>query len=464
MLSRIYNKNTHYLRLEEPQKLGTHKPSTAPGKHHTHTKNYFSSSEEAFRMFEPFWEWSPMGQNKKRTRKSSGQRRKPIQGNSATSTNAKKPHANNSSAKKSPANEASLAAHLEKFAKAVAEDHSHVEAAILAGRARGSASFLYRQLGVKDRIAEFLAIKKKENEEAVATSALRTRHADDIDDGEIRNLLADIGRSKTERSGDRIRALTALPKISRNKRPEDLKAHGWSANEIAELYATGRIPTRLLHLQGAGNAEAERVAAATCDAYTWVTEHTETYNEHWVEEKRPSPYEAFPRYSYLRNLFLIIDAEPITWIEKSRDMMISWACVAYLTLNAMRVPHRGVLFQTQKDDKVIQLVEYAKCLYRRQPQWLQDAYPLTKPIDQQPEHSLSFAAGGYVVGIPGGADQVRSYHPWGYLNDESSFQADAGECYNEAISAVKGKIIFNSSAGPGWYADARHDIIRNTED
>jgi len=29
---------------------------------------------------------------------------------------------------------------------------------------------------------------------------------------------------------------------------------------------------------------------------------------------------------------------------------------------------------------------------------------------------------------------------------------------------VKGKIIFNSSAGPGWYADVRHDIIRNAED
>jgi hypothetical protein len=203
---------------------------------------------------------------------------------------------------------------------------------------------------------------------------------------------------------------------------------------------------------------------ATRDAYTWVTEHTETYNEHWVEEKRPSPYERFPRFDYFEDLFKIFAAEQITWIEKSRDLMVSWACVAYLTINAMRVPHRGVLFQTQKDDKVIQLVDYAKWLYRRQPQWLQDAYPLTKPIDQQPEHSLSFAAGGYVVGIPGGADQVRSYHPWGYLNDESSFQADAGECYNEAISAVKGKMIFNSSAGPGWYADARHDIIRTAED
>jgi hypothetical protein len=62
-----------------------------------------------------------MGQNKKRTRKSSSQRRKPIQGNRATSANAKKPHAKTSSAKKSHADKVPLAAHLEKFAKAVAE-------------------------------------------------------------------------------------------------------------------------------------------------------------------------------------------------------------------------------------------------------------------------------------------------------------------------------------------------------
>jgi hypothetical protein len=39
-----------------------------------------------------------------------------------------------------------------------------------------------------------------------------------------------------------------------------------------------------------------------------------------------------------------------------------------------------------------------------------------------------------------------------------------GECYNEALSAVKGKIVLYSSAGPGWYADIRHDFVRNRED
>jgi hypothetical protein len=208
----------------------------------------------------------------------------------------------------------------------------------------------------------------------------------------------------------------------------------------------------------------KRAREATRDPYTWVTEHTRTYNEHWIEEGRPSPYEPFPRHPYFEAAFELIDAERVIWWEKSRDMMLSWACVAYLTLAAMKTPYRGVLFQTQKEDKVIQLVDYAKCLYKRQPEWLQRAFPLARPIDKQPALQLRFANGSYIAGIPGGADQIRSFHPWGYLNDESSFQPEAGECYNEALAVVKGKIIFNSSAGPGWYADARRDIHRNTED
>jgi hypothetical protein len=402
-----------------------------------------------------------MGRKKKRTKKSSGQRKKPIQNKRATSSNANKPNAKDSSAKKSHATEPALAPHLEKFAKAVAEDHSHVQAAILAGRAPGSASFLYRQLGVRERIAELLAIKKKENEEDVANGARRPQRPVDIDEGEIIMHLADIGRSKTESSKDRIRAFSELSKILKTKGPTTLKAYGWSANEIAEFFNTGRIPTRLLHLLGAGTAEVELISAATCDVFTWMTKHTKTRNEHWKEEGRPEPYEHLPLYDYLRDILDAIELEPVTWIDKSRDLMISWVCVGYFTMNAMVVPSRGVIFQTQKQDKVIQLIDYARYLYRNQDPRLQAAFPLSKPLDQQPANRLDFANGSYILGIPGGADQMRSYHPWGYLNDESSFQPDAGECYNEAISAVRGKIVFNSSAGPGWYADARRDIITN---
>jgi hypothetical protein len=159
-----------------------------------------------------------------------------------------------------------------------------------------------------------------------------------------------------------------------------------------------------------------------------------------------------------------MDIWRIMFIEKSRDMMVSWACVAYFTLQAMTVPERGVIFQTQKLAKAIDLLNYAKCLYSRQPEWLKNFFPLAKPLKKQAANRLEFANGSYILGIPGGANQLRGHHPWGYFNDETSFQPEAGECYNEALSAVKGKIILNSSAGPGWYADVRHDIIRNTED
>ena len=206
-----------------------------------------------------------------------------------------------------------------------------------------------------------------------------------------------------------------------------------------------------------------RVREATCDVYTWVTEHTETWNDHWVEEGRPSPYEPFPKLPYFRDIFEILATERIIWIEKSRDMMLSWACVAYLSLNVMKVPQRTALFQTQTEKKASQLVEYAKCLYRRQRPELRAAFPLRKNIEDQPELELHFANGSSIIGIPGGANQIRSYHPYAYLNDESSFQPDAGSCFNEALSAVKGKIIFNSSASPGWFADARRDIMRSEE-
>jgi hypothetical protein len=166
---------------------------------------------------------------------------------------------------------------------------------------------------------------------------------------------------------------------------------------------------------------------------------------------------------YLEPLFQLFDLERILWIVKSRDMMISWACLAYLTWKAMSTPFCGSVVQTQKEKKVIQLVDYAKCLYRRPRAWLREAFPLAKPLKNQSDLELEFANGSYIVGIPGGADQMRSYHPWGYLNDESSFQPEVGDCYNEALSVVKGKIILNSSAGPGWYADARRDVVRNEE-
>lgn len=249
---------------------------------------------------------------------------------------------------------------------------------------------------------------------------------------------------------------TPLPQLSPREFGASLEAARLRASLQQELAKRTR--------NNISNDDTDWVKRATASTHIWTSCHTKTYNEHWQKEGRPHPEEPFPDNDYFALVFAIMESsEPVIWWEKSRDMMLSWASVAYFELQAMKTPYCGILFQTQKDKKVIQLVDYAKHLWRLSDERIKRAFPLAKDLDRQPERELHFENGSYIIGIPGGADQIRSYHPWGYLNDESSFQPDAGECYNEAIAAVAGKIIFNSSAGPGWYADARKDIFRNQE-
>ena len=69
-----------------------------------------------------------------------------------------------------------------------------------------------------------------------------------------------------------------------------------------------------------------------------------------------------------------------------------------------------------------------------------------------------FAHGGRLLGIPGGAEQIRSYHPWGLFADEAAFQPEAGECYDHAVPVCQ-KIVEVSSAGPGWFSDVVTDNL-----
>jgi len=88
-------------------------------------------------------------------------------------------------------------------------------------------------------------------------------------------------------------------------------------------------------------------------------------------------------------------------IEKSRDLMISWLCVGFFTHAAMTNDQREVLFQSQKEDKAAELVDYAKTLYEEQDQQLKRRFPLAKPLREQAALRLEFGNGSRITGIPG---------------------------------------------------------------
>jgi len=201
-----------------------------------------------------------------------------------------------------------------------------------------------------------------------------------------------------------------------------------------------------------GEQLSPELVRATHDSLLWLQHHTRTRDSHWREAGASSPYRPFPAKTYFAAVIEHICNETVLFIEKSRDMMISWLCVGFFTHAAMTNQEREVLFQSQKEDKAAELIDYAKTLYEQQDEQLRRRFPLAKPLKEQSALKLEFANGSRIIGIPEGADQIRSYHPWGLLMDEAAFQPEAGEAYDAAVPVCQ-KIIVVSSAGPGWFAD-----------
>jgi hypothetical protein len=206
----------------------------------------------------------------------------------------------------------------------------------------------------------------------------------------------------------------------------------------------------------ASDQTTKNVQRMLADALIWMQKYTRTKDSHWREAGAHSPYRPFPDKPYFRPIMETFYEQPVLFIEKSRDMMLSWLCVGLFTHTVMTTPGIEVLFQSQKEEKAFELVEYAKTLYEHSNCSIRKAYPLKSKI--QAAGTLEFAHGSRIIGIPGGGDQIRSYHPWGLFQDEAAFMPEAGESYDHAVPVCK-KIVVLSSAGPGWFADYVNDRL-----
>ena len=223
----------------------------------------------------------------------------------------------------------------------------------------------------------------------------------------------------------------------------------WNSSNPASTADRVAVGQRHRQRQAASEDEA-RIRELLADPLLWLQKHTKTKDSHWREAGAMSPYRPFPDKPYFRPIVDMFQQEPVLFIEKSRDMMVSWLGVGLFTHAAMTNPGIEVLFQSQKEEKAFELVEYAKVLYHQQDEVLRKAFPLKSRIEAQ--GSLEFAHGSRIIGIPGGGDQIRSYHPWGLFQDEAAFMPEAGDAYDNAVPVCK-KILVVSSAGPGWFAD-----------
>jgi len=218
------------------------------------------------------------------------------------------------------------------------------------------------------------------------------------------------------------------------------------------------------------------------------------------EHRSDAPEQYFPDLPYLRAMFdcLLVSGHflapeqarhalawgiPVThlaqmeetgmvFIEKSRQIMASWLCCAYLLWRAKFHAHQLLVVQSKKEEDAAKFVyekepQQARISFMesRLPEWLQDGLfvsqktvrsVLTANTRQQRcgYGHLYFPNGSHLWAVPQGGDVIRSNTPSCLFSDECAFQPEFGLAYQAALPALRGggQGIFISSAEVGEFA------------
>ena len=144
--------------------------------------------------------------------------------------------------------------------------------------------------------------------------------------------------------------------------------------------------------------------------------------------------------------------------EKSRQVMVTWLCCAWMLWTAKFNPHRLILVQSKREDDAAALV-FTKDPFFARISFMEHHLPqhlktLTFPKAGSYGH-LYFPNGSHIWAIPEGGDIIRSQTPTIIFSDEAAFQPEFGAAVTAALPAIKGGgcLVGVSSAEPGTFMD-----------
>ncbi len=142
-------------------------------------------------------------------------------------------------------------------------------------------------------------------------------------------------------------------------------------------------------------------------------------------------------------------------IPKTRQMTVTWVVCAFFLHRAIFFPSRLIFFSSKKEEDSQAMIERTHYMYEGLPMWMKELAPVDK------KHcKLIFAKNrSQIIGIPAGADQLRSYTPTDIFADEAAFQLELKAMLAAAIPAIgqRGRIVLASSAAPSFFSDLVFD-------
>lgn len=153
----------------------------------------------------------------------------------------------------------------------------------------------------------------------------------------------------------------------------------------------------------------------------------------------------FPDKDYLRETLEVIQKTDKLLIVKSRQIMLTWLCVAYCFWMAATHKNLEIIFQSDKEDKVKGvLFRRMDSLYKRLPPLMKAQVGEIKELEMSRVFKNS---GSKILGTPSGESVIASYNPNIIFSDEMARQEHQAETIAGSLPAINngGKFIGISS-------------------
>ena len=145
-------------------------------------------------------------------------------------------------------------------------------------------------------------------------------------------------------------------------------------------------------------------------------------------------------------------------VEKSRQVMVTWLCCAWLLWIAKYQAHRLLLVQSKREDDAAALV-FTKEPFFARISFMETHLPAHLRTLMFPKAGsyghLYFPNGSHIWAIPEGGDIIRSQTPSVVFSDEAAFQPEFGAAVTAALPAIKGggAFVAVSSAEPSTFQE-----------
>lgn len=172
----------------------------------------------------------------------------------------------------------------------------------------------------------------------------------------------------------------------------------------------------------------------------------------WTKDEydKDTPVKSFPRDEALLDVLCEIHEHPITFIGKSRQVMLTWLVCAYFTWWARFFSSQLLFIQSKKEE------DAANLTFNKEPDsaridFIENHLPFWMQQKLRPSYGqLLYPNGSKIWGIPQGSDTIRSYTGSALFSDEAAFQPFFLQAYRAARPSCR-KIVAVSSAEPSEF-------------